>query len=68
MDKALSIRPEYLDAIVYKGLLLRTQATLVGNYDEAQRLIKQAEGLSAQAEQLRQKQQAGAAPAPTGAQ
>jgi len=68
VDKALSIRPEYLDAIVYKGLLLRTQATLVPNYDDAQRLIKEAEALSAQADQLRQKQQAGAAAAPTGAQ
>jgi tetratricopeptide (TPR) repeat protein len=59
VDRALQIRPDYVDALVYKGLLLRTQATLVGNYDEAQRLIKQAEALSAQAEEFRLKQAGG---------
>jgi tetratricopeptide (TPR) repeat protein len=65
VDRALQIRPDYVDAIVYKGLLLRQQALLEPSYDDAQRLIKEAEALSAQAEEIRQKRTAGT---PTGAQ
>jgi len=60
VNRALEIRPDYIDALVYKGLLLRQQALLEPNYDVAQKLIKEAEGLSAQAEEIRQKQRAGA--------
>jgi tetratricopeptide (TPR) repeat protein len=63
VNRALEIRPDYVDALVYKGLLLRQQALLV-SYDEAQQLIKEAEALSAQAEEIRQKQRAGAGTAP----
>ncbi len=66
VDRALQIRADYVDAIVYKGLLLRQQALLVP-YDEAQQLIKEAEALRVQAEEIRQKRTAGAAN-PAGAQ
>lgn len=60
VDKALEIRPDYVDAIVYKGLLLRQQALLEPNYDNAQKLIEQAEALSVQAEEIRQRGRAAA--------
>lgn len=61
VNRSLQIRPDYVDALTYKGLLLRVQALLEPNYDNAQRLIKEAEALSAQADEIRAKRTAGAA-------
>lgn len=59
IDKALSLRPDYMEAVVYKGLLLRTQANLEKNPARQQALIKEATALSDKAEALRQKKATG---------
>lgn len=59
VDKALKIRPDYVEAIVYRGLLLRVQALLERDPARQQALIKEAEALSDQAEDLRKKRAAG---------
>jgi tetratricopeptide (TPR) repeat protein len=65
VGKALSIKPDYVDALVYKNLLLRVKAQVTSNprlrlqyLDEAQTLSKQARELKAQ------QQQAAATPEP----
>ena len=60
MDKALQLKPDYIDAMVYKGLLLRQQALLEKDPKVQQDLIKQAEALHDKAEELRKAQTAGA--------
>jgi tetratricopeptide (TPR) repeat protein len=59
VNRALQIKPDYIDALVYKGLLLRSQALLESNHDDAMKLIKEAEGLSERANQLRKQKAAG---------
>lgn len=59
-DKALEINGEYVEAITYKGLLLRVQANLERNPARQQQLIREADRLQAQATEIRKKQQAGA--------
>jgi tetratricopeptide (TPR) repeat protein len=59
VDKALQIKPDYIDALVYKGLLLRLKANLEPNHDKAMEMIKDAEKLSNQANDLRKKKAAG---------
>jgi tetratricopeptide (TPR) repeat protein len=60
IDKALQLKPDYIDAMVYKGLLLRQQALLEKDPKVQQDLIKQAEVLHDKAEELRKAQTAGA--------
>ena len=65
-DQALKIKPDYVEALVYKGLLLRLQAN--GEKDAAKQaaLIKQAEIVHDKAEEMRKQKVAGpAAAAPT---
>ena len=59
VDRALQIKPDYIDALVYKGLLLRSKALLESNHDDAMKLIKEAESLSEKANQLRKQKAAG---------
>jgi len=59
-DKALQLNGEYVEALTYKGLLLRLQANLETNPARQQQLIREAERLQAQATEIRKKQQAGA--------
>lgn len=59
-DKALEINGEYVEAITYKGLLLRVQANLERNPARQQQLIREADRLQTQATEIRKKQQAGA--------
>ena len=59
-DKALAINSNYVEAITYKGLLLRIQANLERNPARQQQLLREAERLQAQATEIRKKQQAGA--------
>ena len=49
-----------MEALVYKGLLLRIQATLEKDPARQQDLIKQAEELRAKAEEIRTKRATGA--------
>ncbi len=53
IDKALSIKPDYMEAIVYKGLLLRTQAIVIKDPKQQQQLLKDAQELGAKAEAMR---------------
>jgi len=59
VDRALQIRPDYMEAIVYKGLLLRVQALLEKDPAKQQALIKEADQLHDKAEDLRKKKAAG---------
>jgi len=53
IDKAIGIKADYMEAITYKGLLLRTQAIVEKNPAVQQRLLKEAQELSAKAEAMR---------------
>jgi tetratricopeptide (TPR) repeat protein len=58
-DKAIQLKPDYVDAIVFKGLLLRQQALLEKDVAKQNALINEAKGLSEKAETLRKKQASG---------
>ena len=59
IDKAIEIKPDYSEALVIKGLLLRLQANLEKDPAVQQRLIKEAVQLRDKAEDLRKKKTAG---------
>jgi len=59
IDKALKIKPDYTEALVYKGLLLRLQANLEKDPAKQQALIKEATVLRDKAEELRKKKASG---------
>jgi tetratricopeptide (TPR) repeat protein len=59
VDRALAIKSDYMEALVYKGLLLRVQANLEKDYPTQQALIKQADALRDQAEEIRKKRATG---------
>jgi tetratricopeptide (TPR) repeat protein len=59
INRALEIRPDYMEALVYKGLLLRVQANLERDYGRQQALIKEADALRDQAEEIRKKRATG---------
>jgi hypothetical protein len=62
IDRALQIKPDYIEALVYKGLLLRLQANMEKDPAKQQQLIKQAEQMSEKANGLRKQKVAGVAP------
>ena len=70
-NKALSINPEYYEAMTYKNILLRQQALYEKNPARQKELLTEAEALLAKALELRKKQNEGtatpAAPAPAAA-
>jgi len=59
-NKAIQLKPDYVDAIVFKGLLLRQQALLEKDPAKQKSLLDEAKGLSDKANDLRKKQTAGA--------
>lgn len=59
VDKALEIKPDYVEAMTYKGLLLRTQALVEKDPKRQQELIRQGTALGDKANELR-KARAGA--------
>jgi tetratricopeptide (TPR) repeat protein len=61
VDKALELNKDYMDALVYKGLLLRLQANLDKNPARQQALLKEADQLRNRAEELRKQKAAGLA-------
>jgi tetratricopeptide (TPR) repeat protein len=61
VDRALQIRPDYMEALVYKGLLLRTQANIEKDPNTQQALLKEAVRLQTEADELRKKKAAGLA-------
>ena len=60
VDKAIELRPEYMEALVYKGLLLRTQANLETDPARQQALLKEATTLQEQADEIRKRTATGA--------
>ena len=54
VERALAIRPDYVEALIYKGLLLRTDANLERNVDRQQALIREAVELQERAEEIKQ--------------
>ena len=59
-DKALTIKPDYSDAMTYKGLLLRLQANIEKDPAKQQALLKEAKDLQDKSEETRKKKAAGA--------
>jgi tetratricopeptide (TPR) repeat protein len=64
VNKALALNDRYMEALVYKNLLLRVQANLERNPARQQALLKEATDLNNRAEEIRK--QNAAAPAPAG--
>ena len=61
-DRAIELKPDYVEAIVFKGLLLRNQALVEKTPAKQKQLLDEATKLSNQANDMRQKQ-TGATPA-----
>jgi len=59
-DKALAIKPDYGDAMTYKGLLLRLAANLEKDPAKQQALLKEAKDLQDKSEDIRKKKASGA--------
>jgi len=59
VDKAIQIKPDYVEAIVYKGLLLRVQAAMEKDANKQKELLKEATGLQEKAAALKKQQVAG---------
>ncbi len=62
-DTAIGLNDRYVDALVYKNILLRMKANETNDRDEVDRLIAEADELRNRAEQLQEEQQSGTAPA-----
>lgn len=60
VDKALQIKPDYADAMTYKGLLLRLGANLEKDPAKQQNMLKEAKDLQDKSEETRKKKAAGA--------
>lgn len=56
IDKALSLRSDYMEALTYKSLLLRVEASLEKDPARQQRLRTEADGLRDKAVELQRKQ------------
>lgn len=59
VDKAISIKSDYMEAIAYKNLLLRLQANLEKDPKKQQALLKEADTLRDRATELRKQKAAG---------
>lgn len=59
VDKAISIKSDYMEAIAYKNLLLRLQANLEKDPKKQQALLKEADSLRDKATELRKQKATG---------
>jgi tetratricopeptide (TPR) repeat protein len=66
IDKSLGLNESYMEALVYKNLLLRVQANLERNPARQQALLREADQLQNRAEEIRKANLAGSAAAPEG--
>ncbi len=66
IDKSLMLNEGYMEALVYKNLLLRVQANLERNPARQQALLREADQLQNRAEEIRKANFATAAAAPAG--
>ena len=60
VNKAIEIKPDYMEAVAYKNLLLRLQANLEKDPKRQQQLLREADQLRDRAETLRKQKAAGA--------
>jgi predicted Zn-dependent protease len=60
VDKALAIKPDYTDAMTYKGLLLRLGANLEKDPAKQQAMLKEAKDLQDKSDEMRKKKASGA--------
>jgi len=60
VDKALQIKPDYADAMTYKGLLLRLAANVEKDPAKQQNLLKEAKEMQDKSEETRKKKTTGA--------
>jgi tetratricopeptide (TPR) repeat protein len=61
VDKALELKPDYPEALTYKGLLLRQEALLIKDPERQQQLVKEADGYRDRAVEIQRKQRAAGA-------
>jgi len=61
IDKAIELKPDYYEALTYKGLLLRVQANLEKNPTQQQALLRQADQYRDRAADVQAKQRAASA-------
>jgi tetratricopeptide (TPR) repeat protein len=61
VEKALQLNPNYVDAVAYKGLLLRNQAAIEKDPARQKQLLAEAGQLQQRAAELKKKQAGGAA-------
>ncbi|HEX3580182.1 MAG TPA: hypothetical protein VH087_00370, partial [Thermoanaerobaculia bacterium] len=61
LAKAISMKPEYFEAIVYQNLLLRQQALVETDPAKQQELLKQADELKTKAVEIVRKRKAASA-------
>jgi tetratricopeptide (TPR) repeat protein len=66
VDKALKIKPDYFDAIIFKGLLYRVKASVASNPREKMDFLEQAQNLQKQGLELKKEAAAAAAAASPG--
>lgn len=59
VDRAIEINPDYMEAVTYRGLLLRVQAGLEKDAARQRELLKEAEAMQARAIELRKIKAAG---------
>ena len=60
-DQAIKLNPNYLEAVTYRGLLLRVQAAIEKNAAKQKSLITEAEAMQARALEIRKQKATGAA-------
>lgn len=58
-DKAIALNPTYMEAITYRGLLLRVLAAVEKNADRQKALLKDAEAMQSKAMEIRKQRAAG---------
>jgi tetratricopeptide (TPR) repeat protein len=58
VNKALQVKPDYFDAVIFKGLLLRVKANATADGREKQRLMDEAAEFQKMGVELRKQQQA----------
>jgi tetratricopeptide (TPR) repeat protein len=64
VDKALKVKPDYVEALIYKGLLYRVKAQVTTNPRLRQQYLDEAATLQKQAVQMKKDQVTAAAPTP----
>jgi tetratricopeptide (TPR) repeat protein len=61
VDKAIELKPDYPEALTYKGLLLRQEALLIKDPQRQQQLVKEADTYRDRAVEIQKKQRASGA-------